>query len=64
MNSHRDTRPHVSAIYVDMGTTNTRGWLMCGGQMVARFNRPATVISESPDEESSQTIKAVLLQRG
>ena len=31
---------------------------------LARFDRPATVISESPDEESSQTIKAVLLQRG
>ena len=29
---------------------------------LARFDRPATVISESPDEESSQTIKAVLLQ--
>jgi deoxyribonuclease-4 len=27
---------------------------------LARFERPATVISESPDEESSQTIKAVL----
>src|SRR4051794_25633201 len=28
---------------------------------LAQFERPATVISESPDEESSQTIKAVLL---
>jgi endonuclease IV len=28
---------------------------------LARFERPATVISESPDEESSQTIKAVLM---
>src|SRR5512132_1131435 len=27
---------------------------------LAEFERPATVISESPDEESSQTIKAVL----
>ncbi|MEO5575472.1 MAG: TIM barrel protein [Gaiellaceae bacterium] len=27
---------------------------------LARFDRPATVISESPDEESSQAIKAVL----
>jgi deoxyribonuclease-4 len=27
---------------------------------LARFGRPATVISESPDEESSQTIRAVL----
>jgi deoxyribonuclease-4 len=28
---------------------------------LARFDRPATVISESPDEESSQAIKSVLL---
>jgi endonuclease IV len=28
---------------------------------LARFDRPATVISESPDEESTQTIGAVLL---
>jgi len=27
---------------------------------LARFDRPATVISESPDEESHQTIKAIL----
>src|SRR5438876_6108577 len=30
------------------------------GDALARFGRPATVISESPDEESSQTIKGVL----
>src|SRR6266536_1623008 len=30
---------------------------------LARFERPATIISESPDEESSQAIKAVLLGR-
>jgi deoxyribonuclease IV len=30
---------------------------------LARFERPTTVISESPDEESSQTIKGVLLAR-
>jgi deoxyribonuclease-4 len=29
-------------------------------EALARFNRPATVISESPDEESSQAIRAVL----
>jgi endonuclease IV len=29
-------------------------------EALARFERPATVISESPDEESSQTIRAVL----
>jgi deoxyribonuclease-4 len=29
-------------------------------EALAQFERPATVISESPDEESSQTIRAVL----
>jgi deoxyribonuclease-4 len=29
-------------------------------EALAQFERPATVISESPDEESSQVIKAVL----
>jgi deoxyribonuclease-4 len=29
---------------------------------LARFDRPATVISESPDEESTQRIKAVLVE--
>ncbi|MDX6472307.1 MAG: deoxyribonuclease, partial [Gaiellaceae bacterium] len=30
---------------------------------LARFDRPATVISESPDEESTQAIGAVLLDK-
>jgi deoxyribonuclease IV len=30
-------------------------------EALARFDRPATVISESPDEDSSQAIRAVLL---
>lgn len=30
-------------------------------EALARFERPATVISESPDEESSQAIRAILL---
>jgi deoxyribonuclease IV len=30
-------------------------------EALARFERPATVISESPDEESSQTIRSALL---
>jgi deoxyribonuclease IV len=30
-------------------------------QALARFERPATVISESPDEASTQTIRAILL---
>ena len=31
---------------------------------LARFERPATVISESPDEESSQAIRSVLVGGG
>ncbi len=31
------------------------------GEALARFERPATVISESPDEESHQAIRAVLM---
>src|SRR5438128_5487822 len=30
------------------------------GEALARFDRPATVISESPDEESSQAIRTIL----
>ena len=33
-------------------------------EALASFERPATVISESPDEESSQAIRAVLLESG
>src|SRR5262249_61477090 len=29
-------------------------------EALARFDRPATIISESPDEESSQAIRAIL----
>ena len=31
------------------------------GEALARFKRPATVISESPDEESHQAIRAALV---
>jgi endonuclease IV len=30
------------------------------GEALARFERPATVISESPNEESHQAIRAIL----
>jgi deoxyribonuclease IV len=33
------------------------------GEALARFERPATVISESPDEESSQAIRSALLSK-
>jgi endonuclease IV len=31
------------------------------GEALGRFNRPATVISESPDEESHQAIRAAVV---
>ena len=34
------------------------------GKALARFSRPATVISESPDEESHQAIRAILIGNG
>jgi deoxyribonuclease IV len=33
------------------------------GEALARFDRPATVITESPDEDSHQAIKTILLDR-
>jgi endonuclease IV len=33
-------------------------------EALARFERPATVISESPDEASSQAIRAALVAAG
>jgi endonuclease IV len=34
------------------------------GEALTRFERPATVISESPDEESHQAIRAALTAAG
>lgn len=33
----------LCAIYVDTGTTNTRGWLMCGDAILARARKPVGV---------------------
>jgi endonuclease IV len=33
------------------------------GQALARFDRPATVIAESPDEASNEKIRAILQHR-
>lgn len=59
MSAETSTDKNRCAIYVDMGTTNTRGWLMHGGQMVARFNRPAGV-RDTAREGSSQKIHIAL----
>jgi 2-keto-3-deoxy-galactonokinase len=49
MSADPGTEKNPCAIYVDMGTTNTRGWLMQGGDMIARFNRPAGVRDTARD---------------
>jgi 2-dehydro-3-deoxygalactonokinase len=40
MNNIEDTGEDLCAIYVDMGTTNTRAWLMRGSEVVALANKP------------------------
>ncbi len=45
----QQTNEALCAIYVDMGTTNTRGWLMRGSQIVARADQPAGVRDTARD---------------
>src|SRR5215471_2717837 len=59
MSAGQSTDKNSCGIYVDMGTTNTRAWLMRGGQMIARFNRPAGVRDTARDG-SPQKIHAAL----
>ena len=39
MNEVDTTGEDICAIYVDTGTTNTRGWLMCGDVILARARK-------------------------
>lgn len=39
----------ICAIYVDTGTTNTRGWLMCGDVILARARKPVGVRDTARD---------------
>jgi|SRR5579859_150810 len=59
MSSHADTSKEVCAIYVDMGTTNTRAWLMRGGQVIARLGSPVGVRDTARDR-SPQKVRAAL----
>jgi deoxyribonuclease-4 len=60
---------HIHFSDIDYANRNEKSHLPYGegtlradplAEALIRFERPATVISESPDEESNQTIKAVL----
>jgi 2-dehydro-3-deoxygalactonokinase len=43
MNNIESTGEDLCAIYIDMGTTNTRAWLMRGSEVLARANKPVGV---------------------
>jgi deoxyribonuclease-4 len=67
-----DTRFHVHFSDIAYANRNETKHLPYGegtlraeplAEALARFDRPATVITESPDEDSNQAIKSVLLER-
>lgn len=49
MNEVVTTGEDICAIYVDTGTTNTRGWLMCGDVILARARRSVGVRDTARD---------------
>ncbi|HTC93065.1 MAG TPA: 2-dehydro-3-deoxygalactonokinase [Terriglobales bacterium] len=59
MSSRADTSKEVCAIYVDMGTTNTRAWLMRGSRVIARLGSPVGVRDTARDR-SPQKVHAAL----
>jgi 2-dehydro-3-deoxygalactonokinase len=61
MSFHADTSKEVCAIYVDMGTTHTRAWLMRGSQIAARIDQPVGVRDTARDR-SPQKVHAALRQ--
>ena len=50
------TSQQLRAVYVDMGTTNTRAWLMAGSRVIAKAAAPVGV-RDSAREKSSETIR-------
>lgn len=59
MASHPNSGTPLTAIYVDMGTTNTRGWLMSGSKIVARVSKPVGV-RDTAREGTKQCIHTTL----
>lgn len=56
MSSPSEAPKDRCAIYVDMGTTNTRAWLMEGSRLIARESAPVG-IRDSAREKSSNIIR-------
>jgi 2-dehydro-3-deoxygalactonokinase len=56
---HEDIDKDFCAIYVDMGTTNTRVWMMRGDEILARASRAAGVRNSAHDGSTTR-IQAVL----
>jgi len=54
MSNVANTGEDLCAIYVDMGTTNTRVWLMRGNEVLARDSRPVGVRDSAPDGSTAQ----------
>ena len=59
MPSRSESAEHLSAVYVDMGTTNTRAWLMEGSRMIARESAPVG-IRDSARENSAKVVRQAL----
>jgi len=59
MNNIEGTGEELGAIYVDMGTTNTRAWLMRGSEVVARANKPAGVADTARDGSPARIYDAL-----
>jgi len=59
MSSANEDPEKLCAIYVDMGTTNTRAWIMEGSRVIARQSAPVGV-RDSTREKSSKVIRGAL----
>jgi 2-dehydro-3-deoxygalactonokinase len=59
MVSSQNSSEGLCAIYIDMGTTNTRAWLMCDRQILARVSEPVGVRDAARDGPAGQ-IRATL----
>jgi 2-dehydro-3-deoxygalactonokinase len=59
MSSANEGPEKLCAIYVDMGTTNTRAWLMEGSRVIARQSAPVG-IRDSAREKSPKVIREAL----
>jgi 2-dehydro-3-deoxygalactonokinase len=59
MNEGEKTGEDLCAIYVDMGTTNTRVWLMRGDKVLARASKPLGVRDSAHDGSTTRIRRAL-----